>query len=206
MNTTVLAVSGALAGALVTAATAMVIAYYQRTGAMRDAHRLRAFERHLTSYEQIFTTCRSMLDALNDYLIIDRNVDDRSDPFLIQLLEILRDRAYRYCIAVDWRHNAGMAYLELKLEETCLHLRDLLLEWLSLPRIYHGNIITIKREGNVETISPDALRRLDIGAYEELRIERLNLLTSTSGDAKLIHDIRAAGTSVIKELKEVMAY
>jgi hypothetical protein len=201
-----LAVLAAIGGGLITALSAAAISYYQRASAARDAHRLRAFERHLAAYERIFVTCRSTLDALNDYVAVDKQVSDRSDPFLYQLLEILRDCAYQYCIAVDWRHNTGMAYLEMKLEERCLRLRDLLLQWLSGPRLFYGDIATIRREGRKVSISTQAVRNLHVGDYQELIIERRTIVSSGPGDAKLIADIREAATSVIKELKDVMAY
>lgn len=166
------AILGAIAGAFITGLSAVVISYYQRASAQRDEHRLRAFDRHLAAYERIFVTCRSTLDAFSDYVLVDMKVLDRSDPFLRQLLEILRDCAYQYCVAVDWRHNPGMAYLDLKLEEKCLHLRDLLLLWLSSPRLSYGDIASVRRNGQLTVTSAREIRRLAACDYEELRIER----------------------------------
>ncbi len=172
MNGATIAILGAIGGGIIASVTTVGIAYYQRASALRDAHRLRAFERHLPQYERIFQTSRSTLDALNDYISVEKRASSRSDPFLHQLLDILSDCAYQYCLAVDWRHNSGMAYLDMKLEERCLHLRDLLLLWLSKRRISYGDITTIRHGGKVETIPAQAVRSLAIGDYEELRIER----------------------------------
>jgi hypothetical protein len=46
------------------------------------------------SYERIFTACRLPQDALSDYLVMDQNVTDRSDPFLNQVLGILQERGW----------------------------------------------------------------------------------------------------------------
>lgn len=206
MNGAVYAVIGAIGGGLITAITTAAISYYQRTSAMSDEHRVRAFERHLTSYERIFVTVRSVLDALNDYESVDRLVKNRSDPVLQQLLDILSDSAYQYCMAVDWRHNPGMAYLDTKLEETCLHLRDLLLQWLSDSRISYGDVITIRRNGEVDELSPRQVNTLRVGDYEELRIERGIIVVHAPGDTRLQHNIRSISVSVIKQLKAVLAH
>lgn len=135
-----LALLGGILGTLITALSAASIAYFQRRTAIQEEHRLRAFDRHLSAYEQIFTACRSVLDALNDYAAVDGNAADRADPFLRQVLDILRSSAYQYCAAVDWRRSPGMAYLDLPLEKKCLRLRDLLLEWLSRSRLSYGDV------------------------------------------------------------------
>lgn len=206
MNAAIFAIIGAVVGAAVTGAATVTVAYMQRAAALRDAHRLRAFDRHLASYEQIFVTARSVLDAFNDYEAIDKRVSKRTDPFLHQLLDILNDCCYQYCSAVDWRHHSGMAYLEMKLEETCLHLRDLLLQWLSRERISYGDVATIRRNGITETISKDRVKSLNVGDYQELTVERHIVVTSARGDAALLKDIRSSAIAVIKELKDVMAY
>jgi hypothetical protein len=200
------AILGAIAGALITGLSAVVISYYQRASARRDEHRLRAFDRHLAAYERIFVTCRSTLDAFSDYMLVDKKVSDRSDPFLRQLLEILRDCAYQYCVAVDWRHNPGMAYLDLKLEEKCLHLRDLLLLWLSGPRLSYGDIASVRRNGQFTVRSAQEIRRLAACDYEELRIERQVMVVHNPADYKLISDIRKNASSVIQDLKDVMSH
>ena len=201
-----IAVFGAIGGGSITALSAIAISYYQRVSALRDAHRLRAFERHLTNYEHVFVTGRSTLDALNDYVAVEKRVSNRSDPFLSQLLDILRVSAYQYCVAVDWRHNPGMVYLDIKLEEACLHLRDLLLQWLSGSRILYGDVASIRRNGEVVTISIQEAHLLDVGDYQELIVERQIIVSNMPGDAKLIANIHQAATAVIKELKDVMAY
>jgi len=200
------ALLGGILGALVTAVSAAAIAYYQRRSAMREEHRIRAFERHLTAYERMFAACRSAQDALNDYVLVERNADDRSDPFLRQVLDILRTCAYQYCTSVDWRHNPGMAYLDIALEEKCLHMRDLLLLWLSRPRISYGDVATVRRDGMVSGISEQEIRRIRTCDYQELRIERKILVLSHDGDPKLISDIQGIASTIVKDLKAVMSH
>jgi len=201
-----LALLGGIFGALITALSAAAIAYYQRRSSLREEHRLRAFERHLAAYERMFAACRSTQDALNDYVSVDRNAADRSDPFLRQVLDILRTCAYQYCTAVDWRHNPGMAYLDIALEEKCLHMRDLLLLWLSRSRISHGDIATVRRNGIVSSISAEEIRRLNACDYQELRIERKVVVLRHDGDPKLISDIHQVASIIIKDLKAVMSH
>jgi len=200
------AIIGAFTGALITGLVAAAVAYYQRTSSLRDEHLRRAFERHLGAYESIFVSCRSTLDALNDYAAINSKVLDRSDPFLHQLLDILRDYSYQYCVSVDWRHNPGMAYLDLQLEEKCLHLRDLLMRWLSGARLSHGDSFYARRNGSVSTVSAQEIHRLETCNYQELRIERRAIVTNIPGDTRLLSDIRDAASGVIKDLKAVMSH
>ena len=173
---------------------------------MREAHRVHAFERHLEAYERIFVTVRSVLDALNDYELISARVANSPDSVLEQLLDILNNCAYQYCTAVDWRYNASMAYLDLRLEERCLKLRDLLLRWLSGQRLATGDILSVYRNDEAEEISARRARALRIGDYQELSIEKITTVTDAPGDARLKRNIRRTATSVIKHLKDVMAY
>lgn len=206
MSSAVLAVLAVIAGGLITGSTTAAIAYYQRASTARDAHRARAFERHLKDYERIFLTTRSVLDTLNDYVAVDRRATNRADPFLQLLLEILRDRAYEYCTAVDWRHNPAMAYLDMELEQKCLHLRDLLLSWLSKDRLIHGDIISIRQGDELEIMSRRRTRKLRVDNYRELKVERQVIAIDAPGDARLISGIKSSGTHVIKALKDVMAH
>ncbi|MFJ2768721.1 hypothetical protein [Streptomyces sp. NPDC087300] len=199
--------SFAAAGAATVTALASVVAFaYQHRATRRDEHNLRVFDRHLSQYERIFVTARSTLDALRDYEIVTRRARDRSDPFLSQLLSIVSLSANQYCVAVDWKHSSAMAYLDIDLEEKCLHARDLLIRWLSQRRVAHGDIAFCRRG---ETLSPIALRdipRLRVGDYRELIIERRVVVTPAAGDRRLIADINQALSKVVKELKKVMAY
>lgn len=206
MSGAAFAAIGAISGGFVTALSALALSYYQRTSAQRDAHLRRAFESHFAEYEVIFATCRSTLDALNDYVAVESKAARRDDPFLFQLLDILKDNAYKYCLAVDWRHNPAMAYLELSLEEKCLRLRDLLLQWLSVPRITTGDIFSIRRDGRTCALSATDVRLLRVGDYQELIIERSPVVARAANDGRVISDIRASATLVIKELRAVMAY
>jgi hypothetical protein len=206
MNSAAFAAIGAIGGAIVAGLSALAISLYQRSSARRDAHLRRAFEKHLSAYEKIFVTCRSTTDALRDYLTVESKVTRRDDSFLFQLLDILKDSAYSYCVAVDWRHNPAMGYLELALEEKCLHLRDLLLDWLSITRITTGDIITLRRDGRETLITPSELFELQPANYGELIIERRPIVISDPRDTKLAADIQLAAHSVIKDLREVMAY
>lgn len=205
MTAATFAAIGALSGGLVTAVSALALSYYQRTATQRDAHLLRAFEKHFSEYESIFVTCRSALDALNNFVLVQSKAMTEDDTFLFQQLDILKDSSYKYCIAVDWKHNPAMAYLELALEEKCLLLRDLLLEWLSVPRITTGDIISIRINGAVTRVSTQD-HRLLAGKYEELIVERRKLVRPDKDDRKRISEIRTASESVIKELRAVMAY
>lgn len=206
MATAELALLGAILGTLITALSAASIAYYQRRTAMREEHRLRAFDRHLSAYEKIFTACRSVLDALNDYAAVDGRAVDRADPFLRQVLDILRTNAHEYCAAVDWRRSPGMAYLDLALEKKCLRLRDLLLKWLSRSRLAYGDLAAIDRGDGLTRISIPEVKRLGIGDYRELRIERRPVVLRAEGDLKLIAEIRKVATEVIRDLKAVMSH
>jgi hypothetical protein len=206
LNAAFFAVIGAVAGGLITAVTTAAISYYQRHSSMREAHRVHAFERHLEAYERIFVTVRSVLDALNDYELISARVANSPDSVLEQLLDILNNCAYQYCTAVDWRYNASMAYLDLRLEERCLKLRDLLLRWLSGQRLATGDILSVYRNDEAEEISARRARALRIGDYQELSIEKITTVTDAPGDARLKRNIRRTATSVIKHLKDVMAY
>jgi hypothetical protein len=206
VDTAGFALLGGIIGALVTALSAVSIAYYQRRSALREEHRIRAFERHLAAYERMFAACRSAQDALNDYVTVERNAADRSDPFLRQVLDILRTCAYQYCTSVDWRHNPGMAYLDIALEEKCLHMRDLLLLWLSRPRLSYGDVATIRRDSLVARISEQEIRRMRSCDYQELRIERKVMVLRHDGDAKLISEIHEAASVIIKDLKAVMSH
>jgi hypothetical protein len=200
------AVVGAVGGGLVSALTALVVALFQRRATVRDSHLQRAFERHYRHYEAIFTSCRTVLDSVDDYAVIEGGVEDRSDPFLFQLLDIVRDSAYKYCLAVDWKHNPGMAYLEMGLEEKCLRLRDLLLEWMSVSRVTYGDLASIRRAGETLPIPLAEVRNLAVGSYTELILERRQVVLRDANDPRLIADIRAQARTVIKELKAVMAY
>jgi hypothetical protein len=172
----------------------------------RDAHLLRAFEKHFSEYEEIFVACRSTVDALNDYLSVEAKAKRRDDPFLFQLLDILKGSAYRYCVAVDWRHNPAMGYLDLALEEKCLRMRDVLLAWLSVSRITAGDIVSVRRGDRTSVVTAEEVNALPFSDYRELIIERRQIVVRGSNDDQLASNIRASAASVIKELRAVMAY
>ena len=201
-----LALLGAVLGALITVLSVVSISSRRRSSAFREEHRIRALERHLVAYERMLAACRSVLDALNDYVLVDKNAADRSDPFLRLVLDMLRTCAIEYCTAVDRRYNLGMAYLDIKLEERCLRMRDLLRLWLSMPRITYDNVATVRRNGVVSRISAQEIRRLDTCDYEELRIEGQTVALRHSGDPRLISDIREAASAIIRDLKAVMSH
>jgi hypothetical protein len=67
-------------------------------------------------------------------------------------------------------------------------------------------MLSIRRNGEFEEISARQASALVIGDYQELRIEKRVIVISAPGDARLMLSIRAAATSVIKHLKDVMAY
>jgi hypothetical protein len=205
LNAAALAAISALVGVVITALGTAYVSYSQRTAQIRNEHKLRAFERHLHHYERIFSTARSAQDALNDYAeLLKRAAPD--DPLLRQTLSIAAAAASEYSAAVDWRHNAGMAYLELRLEEQCLQARDLLINWIAHPRVGVGNVISIKHEDKIERISSKRAGRLEAGSYSELRIQRRTIVTPAVGDERSIRRIDTALSKVIIELKEVLAY
>jgi len=206
MNAAVVAAISAFGGALVAATASVLISITQRLGAVRNEHRLRAFERHLSYYEQIFVTARSAQDSLHDYLAIDAKVTDRSDPFLRQLLAILSAAANEFNTAVDWRHNSGMLYLDLKLENLCLHARDLLITWLSVQRVYTGDIVLLRTNDVVRQIPVSEVADLAIGDYHELIIKSRLVVLSQPADHRLSAQIDRSLTRVITELKDVLAY
>lgn len=206
MSGAAFAALGAVSGGLLTALSALALSYYQRSSTQRDAHLLRAFEKHFSKYEEIFVACRSTVDALNDYLIVEAKAERRDDPFLFQLLDILKDSSYRYCIAVDWRHNPAMGYLDLALEERCLRMRNLLLTWLSVSRITAGDVVSVRRGDKISVVSPEEVSLVPPPSYQELIIERRQIVVRGPDDNQLASAIRASAASVIKELRAVMAY
>lgn len=206
MSPVLVATLAAIGGALASAFASILAIRYQHQVTEGNEHKRRAFERHLSHYERIFVSARSVQDAMRDYRTVSGRVTDRSDPFLHQLLAIVSKSAYRYCFEVDWRHNPGMAYLDLKLEGKCMRVRDLLMRWLSRPRIATGDIASIRVAGSFTRRSLTEVRSLKLGDYEELRIERQLLVTPSAGDARLLAEIDTALTAVIAELKAVMAY
>jgi hypothetical protein len=201
-----LAFFGGILVALITAISAVAIAYYQRRSALREEHRLRAFDRHLPAYERIFTACRLVQDALSDYRMMDRNVTDRSDPFLLQVLDILRACADQYYSAVDWRRNPGMLYLDTELENKCRHLRELLRTWLSQPRLSHGDVVTVHRNGKLTVISSGELRLLSKCDYQELRIERKIVVVPDTDQHRRILEINKTAEEIVRDLKTVLAH
>jgi hypothetical protein len=205
MGATLLAAFGVTAAALVTAAATIVLSLHQGRRSLERERRVHAFERHLSQYEKIFVAARSTQDALSDFRAIERRVSDRSDPFLRQLLAILANSSYQYCVAVDWRHNPGMAYLGIKLEKQCLRTRNLLIQWLSRQRITSGDIAFLRNEGVVSSVPIRHIRTLRVGDYQELRVEKRTIVTLDPEDLKLISRIDLALSSVIVELKAVMA-
>jgi hypothetical protein len=206
MTNITIAALGAIGGAVVTALASVVITFYQRRSALENEHRLRAFERNLPHYERIFIAARSTQDALRDYVSIEKRISDRSDLFLRQLLSIVADWAHQYCVAVNWQHNSGMAYLDIRLEEKCLRLRNLLLLWLSRQRVSSGNVAFIVNNGVPSPILLRKVRSLQPGDYQELRIEKRIIVTPHSDDQKMISNIDRMILSVIADLKAVMSY
>ena len=206
MNPAVLAAISAFGGAVVAASASMAISISQRMSALRNEHKLRAVEKHLSYYERIFVTARSAQDALHAYVAIDGKATDRSDPFLRQLLSILSTAAHEFNTAVDWRHNAGMLCLDVKLEDLCLHARDLLISWLSVQRVFTGEIVFVRSNDEIRQISVRETMELSIGDYHELIVESRPVVLSDPGDHKLAAQVDRALTRVILELKDVLAY
>jgi hypothetical protein len=87
-----------------------------------------------------------------------------------------------------------------------VRLRDLLLEWLSRSRLAYGDLAAIDRGGGLKRISIPEVRRLGIGDYRELRIERRAVVLRAEGDLKLIAEIRKVAAEVVRDLKAVMSH
>lgn len=197
---------GVVGGALATAIASFSVAMYQNRSQLHREHRQRAFEQHLRHYESIFATARSTQQALRDLEAVRQRAVDAADPFMKQLLSIAADRADAYCVAVDWQHNPGMAYLDLKLEGQCLRARELLLDWLSVPRVTTGDIAHVRRNGAFAPLSLRGVRTMRRADYSELRIERRPVVLFDAADERRLEVIDRALTKVIKELKGVIAY
>jgi hypothetical protein len=197
---------GATGGALITALASVIVFLVQRRSVLRHEHLLRAFEKHLPAYEHVFVSARTAQDSFRNLRAVSLRVTERSDPFLFQLLEIASSSAHQFCVAVNWNHNPGMAYLDLEVEDRCLRARDLLLEWLSHQRIRSGDVATIRQNGALETLSPLQVKALRVGDYQELRIETRLLVVDAVRDRHRYVEIDRALSAVIEHLKAVMAY
>jgi hypothetical protein len=202
MQAATLAVLSAGAAALATFA----LAYFQRTSVLKNEHRLRAFDRHVEAYEQIFANARTVQDSLRNYNVVENRVKDHADPFLRQLLEILADSAHQYNLAVDWRRNSGMLYLELRLEEQCLLVRDLLIEWLSRQRVVPGHVVSVRTDAGYRILTSNQVDKLTLGSYRELRIETQILVVPHPHDSKLISKLDKSISTLIVHLKDVLAH
>jgi hypothetical protein len=75
-----------------------------------------------------------------------------------------------------------MLYLDMELEEKCRYLRELLRTWLSQPRLSHGDVVTVRRDGKLTGISAGELRQLAKCDYQELRIERKIVVVPSVGN------------------------
>jgi hypothetical protein len=206
MSNAAVAAFGAIGGALITAACSILIFLVRHRTTLHNDHLQRAFEKHLDRYERVFVSARTAQDSLHNYQLISGRVDDRSDPFLFQLLAIATDSAREYCISVTWSHNPGMLYLDRKLEENCLKVRDLLLRWLAVRRVHWGEVATIRRNEEYLSIPPEQVKELKLGDYRELRLEARRIVFKDAEDARRLKDIDRALSSVIADLKNVMAY
>lgn len=206
MDQSAITAVGVVAGAFITAISSLTVAFYQRRSLMRSEHRLRAIESHLSNYERIFTSARSFQDSLNDFFIVLRRAKSTSDPFLHQLLEIVTARAYEYCVSVDWKHSPGMAYLEKNMEDHCLKVRDLTLEWLSLQKVTSGRVAFVRQHAGYEMVPLSNISLLRPGDYAELRIETRRIVKMSRSDISLGYSIMKELTRVITELKQMLAY
>jgi hypothetical protein len=197
---------GAAGGALVTAACSVIVFVVGQRKRLQNDHLQRAFEKHLDRYERVFVSARTAQDSLHNYRTISGKVDDRSDPFLFQLLTIAENACHDYCVAVTWSHNPGMLYLGINLEGACLRARDLLLKWLAVRRLHAGEVAFVRRIGDLEAIPVEAVAALALGDYRELRIETRRLVLKEDDEAKRLDKIDQSLSKVIGELKKVMAY
>ncbi len=206
MSDALVAAIGALGGALITAAGSWLVVWTRHRTAVHNDHLRRAFEKHLGRYEKVFVNARTAQDSLRNYATISGRVDDRSDPFLFQLLTIATDAAQEYSTSVTWSHNPGMLYLDIKLEEKCLRARDLLLTWLAVPRVHWGDVASIRVDKAYVPIPLERVAHLRPRDYRELRLETRRLVGKDRHDARRLQEIDGALTAVITDLKTVMAY
>ena len=205
MNPAAFAVLGATGGAFITATCSMLIFWVGQRKTLQNDHRQRAFEGHLDRYERVFVSARTAQDALRNYPAISSKVTDRSDPFLFQLLTIAEIACHDYCVAVTWSHNPGMLYLSVQLEEECLKARNLLLKWLAVRRLHAGEVAFVKKADAIKPIPVQSVTTLR-GTYRELRIETKRLVLKENDEEKRLQRIDRSLSTVILELKKVMAY
>jgi hypothetical protein len=206
MNAAAFTALGLAVAALITAMCSIIIFMIGQRRSVQNDHLQRAFEKHLDRYEKVFVSARTAQDSLRNYRAVSGKVDDRSDPFLFQLLAIAENACHDYCVAVTWSHNPGMLFLGKRLEETCLRARDRLLKWLAVRRLHLGQVAFVRRGDDLEGIPVDAVAALALGDYRELRIETRRLVFEEDNEAKRLDDIDQSLTKVIAELKKVMAY
>jgi hypothetical protein len=202
----VIATLGAVSGSLITATGSILIFMLRNQAKLRNDHLQRAFEKHLDRYERVFVAARTAQDSLRNYRIVSDRVDDRSDPFLAQILTIATIAAQEFCVSVTWTHNPGMLYLDIKLEERCLRVRELLLKWLAVRRISWGDLASIQVETDYVPVTMEQVRSLKQGDYRELRMETRRLILKDADDSRSLKEVDHALSVVIAELKTVMAY
>ncbi len=206
MSSSDVALLGAIGGALITAAGSAIIFLIRDRSQQHNEHLRRAFEKHLDRYEAVFVSARTAQDSLRNYRTISGRVEDRSDPFLFQLLIIATDAANAYSASVTWSHNPGMLYLDLKLEERCLRARDLMAQWLAVRRVHLGDVASIKVHDTLVPVPLARIAALRPGDYRELRLETRRVVLREREDETRLAEIDRALSSVIAELKAVVAY
>jgi hypothetical protein len=77
---------------------------------------------------------------------------------------------------------------------------------LSQPRLSHGDVVTVRRNGKVTGISAEELRQLSKGNYQELRIERKIVVAPDTGDGWRIPEINRVAAEIVRDLKAVLAH
>jgi hypothetical protein len=197
---------GALGTALIVAVGSTVAFLVQHRRLTQNEHLQRAFEKHLDSYERIFVSARTAQDTLRNYITISMKVEDRSDPFLRQLLAIAENACHDYCTSVTWSHNPAMLYLDKRLEERCLGARDLLLAWLAVRRVSAGDVPFLRSGNQLERLPVRAVRSLKLGDYRELRVETRLIVLKPANERRRSRAIDRSLSQVIAQLKKVMAY
>ncbi|GAA0899973.1 hypothetical protein [Virgisporangium aurantiacum] len=206
MSSTAYIAIGVMGGAVIAGVFSVLVVLVGHRTSQRKAHLERAVEKHLERYERVFVAARTAQDSLRNYLRISGRVDDRSDPFLFQLLAIATESVNEFCVSVTWTHNPGMLYLDIKLEEKCLSVRDLLLGWLAVRRVHWGEVATVRRTEQYEPIPLDQVPNLRLGDYRELRLETRRLVLSSAEDISRLRQIDKLLSAVIADLKAVVAY
>lgn len=207
MDPTTAIVVSALGASVISAVASIAALVISQRREVREEHLRRAVDQHSEHYARIYRAARNLEVSIKDFGALNDAIADRSDPLLRQLLAIVRFEAHQFSREVDWRHNSGMFYLPMKLEQSCLALRTQLDTWLSIPRVHTGVLATVTDiDGTVSRVS-FASRQSSPRLYRELRLENTRMVLDESAQSIAIRiDLERMLSSVIRDLKSVISY